>query len=303
MRKLTISGAVLLIVCAVQVSAETITVRLTEIEEQFMAYETLTAAFDLGTSPAFIGQARIRFKGTFYPGMAYWWYEDPSQWFYYSDCTWSIMDPPESQGRWEAGGEYFDTFCSFTDESTFSWHGQGAPSWVFLLDGQGQVDSRMNGTIPLSWVILEPAMAYINEVHLIIEGEIRLTSPNSNEVLQTDSTHTIEWTDFRTGGCSRSYNLEYSTDNGLNWTSVDSVTDTCSYDWLLPEIDSNDCLVRVLDAGDTGIYDTSDEPFTIYHCTLSYDLTGNCLVDFDDFALLVSEWLQCGNPFDPNCVQ
>lgn len=303
MRKLTIFGAVVLIVCAIRVSAETITVRLPEIEEQFMTYETLTTTFDLGTSPASIGQARIRFKGTFYPGKAYLWYEDPSQWFYYGDFTCSIMDPPESLGRWEAGSEYFDTFCSFIDESTFLWAGQGAPSWVFLLDGQGQVDTRLSGVMPLCCAILEAAKAYINEAHLIVEGEIRLTSPNGNEALQTGSTHTIEWTDFRAGGCSRGYNLKYSTDNDLNWIPLDSVANECSYDWLLPEIDSNDCLVRVLDANDTSIYDTSDEPFTIYHCTLSYDLTGNCLVNFADFALLSSEWLQCGNPFDPNCVQ
>ncbi len=302
MRKLKIFGAVVLIVCAIRVSAETITVRLPEIEEQFMTYETLTATFDLGTSLAFIGQARSRFKGSFYPGKVYLWYENPSQWFYYGGYTWSMMDPPESQGQWEAG-ECFNTFCSFISESTFLWYGQGAPSWVFLLDGQGQVDSRLNTPMPFSWMILEEAKAYINEAHLIIEGEIRLTSPNGNEALQAGSTHTIEWTDFRAGGCSRGYNLKYSTDNGLNWIPLDSVADACSYDWLPPGIDSNDCLVRVLDANDTSIHDTSDEPFTIYHCTLSYDLTGDCLVNFDDFALLSSEWLQCGNPFDPNCVQ
>jgi len=290
------SVVMVLMVCAIRVSAETITVHLPEIEEQFMTYETLTATFDLGTSPSFIGQARIRFKGTFYPGKAYWWVEDPSQWFYYGDSTWSIMDPPESQGRWEATGEYFNI-----DESTFSWHGQGEPSWVFLLDGQGQVDTRLNGTIPISLVILEEAKAYINEAQLIIEEEIRLASPNGNEALQAGSTHTIEWTDFRAGGCSRAYDLHYSTDNGLNWMPLGSVTNECSYDWLLPETDSNDCLVRVLDASDTGIYDTSNGSFTIYHCTLNYDLTGDCFVDFRDFAALTSEWLRCGNPFDPNC--
>jgi len=303
MRRIRFCVALVLMVCAIRVSAETITVRLPEIEKRFMTYETLTATFDLGTSPTVVSQARIRFKGTFYPGKAYMWYDPPSQWFYYGDSTQSIMDPPESQGYWIAGKSL--SSGSFDTESTFSWHGQGAPSWVFLLDGQGQVDTRLAGTMPLSWVVLEEAKAYINEAHLIIElaeEEIRLTSPNGNETLQAGTTHTIQWTDFRTGGCSRSYNLQYSANNGLTWTPLGSATNECSHDWLVPAIDSNDCLVRVFDASDIGIYDTSNGPFTIYHCTLNYDLTGDCFVDFSDFAALASEWLQCGNPFDPNCV-
>jgi hypothetical protein len=302
MEKRVFCVALALMVCAIRVSAETITVRLPALEERFMTYETLTATFDLGTSPAFIGQARIRFKGTFYPGKAYFWSDPPELWFYYGDSTWSIMDPPESQGDWETTSEYFDTFRSFIDESKFSWHGQGAPSWVFLLDGQGQVDTRLHGVMPISWVVLEEAKAYINEAHLIIEEEIRLTSPNGDEVLQAGTTHTIQWTDFRSGGCSRAYDLQYSTDNGLTWTPLGSATNECSHDWLVPEIDSNDCLVRVFDANNAGIYDTSNGPFTIYRCTLNYDLTGDCFVDFTDFAALASEWLKCGNPFDPNCV-
>jgi len=33
-----------------------------------------------------------------------------------------------------------------------------------------------------------------------------------------------------------------------------------------------------------------------------YDLTGDCFVNLLDLDALASEWLECGNPFDPNCV-
>jgi hypothetical protein len=46
------------------------------------------------------------------------------------------------------------------------------------------------------------------------------------------------------------------------------------------------------------------EPQAHHHrIFLKSDVTGDCLVDMRDFASLASEWLQCGNPFDPNCVQ
>jgi hypothetical protein len=41
----------------------------------------------------------------------------------------------------------------------------------------------------------------------------------------------------------------------------------------------------------------------IYECPagLTGDLTGDCRVDFEDFAVLANQWLQCSDPFDSNC--
>ena len=32
------------------------------------------------------------------------------------------------------------------------------------------------------------------------------------------------------------------------------------------------------------------------------DLDGNCRVDFDDFAVLASEWLECNRPKQQDCL-
>ncbi|OQA03726.1 MAG: hypothetical protein BWY69_00277 [Planctomycetes bacterium ADurb.Bin401] len=45
----------------------------------------------------------------------------------------------------------------------------------------------------------------------------------------------------------------------------------------------------------------SDNQFRIYQCRLDFDLTGDCLVDFEDFAELTSEWLMCGDLANPEC--
>jgi hypothetical protein len=43
--------------------------------------------------------------------------------------------------------------------------------------------------------------------------------------------------------------------------------------------------------------------FTVYQCRQKFksDLNGDCYVDLLDLAILASEWLGCGNPFDLSC--
>jgi hypothetical protein len=72
--------------------------------------------------------------------------------------------------------------------------------------------------------------------------------------------------------------------------------------WEVPDVNnSQQCLVRISGAACPHVNDTSDAVFTIYRCTLAYDLNGDCYVDFYDFALMALEWQECGNPYDPNC--
>ncbi len=151
--------------------------------------------------------------------------------------------------------------------------------------------------------------------------------PITQDALVAGSIYTIEWTDLPSS-CSNRYKLAYSTDNGENWVQMEpnEVSGTCSFDWTMPTVDSNQCLLRIEDAipfvYDTGlvvISDTSDEPFAIYECpeTLTGDLDKDCYVNFRDFnvlglswrvepsfqtlAALAEQWCDCGNPYDPAC--
>ena len=64
----------------------------------------------------------------------------------------------------------------------------------------------------------------------------------------------------------------------------------------MPVIDSNSCLVRIIDAADSGIFDTSDAQFAIHR--LNYDLTDDYVMDFNDFAVLALYWMDgaCSAP-------
>ena len=137
-------------------------------------------------------------------------------------------------------------------------------------------------------------------------SSLAVLQPNGGEILLADSIYTINWTDFRSGsGCPGNYLLKYSTNNGESWTPIDSnsVSNTCSYDWLVPTVDSNECLIQIVDANDPNIVDTSDDLFYIYECQgpIIGDLDNNCYVDFLDLAVLSLHWLECGNPYDPDC--
>jgi hypothetical protein len=128
---------------------------------------------------------------------------------------------------------------------------------------------------------------------------ISLLSPNGGERLIAGCVD-VTWDNT---GVIENVLIEYSPDAGGDWIVIDTAPNTALYEWEVTDANSTQCLVRVSDAENHNTVDTSDGVFTIYQCALAYDLNCDCLVDMLDFALLVSEWLQCGDPFDPACLQ
>ena len=91
---------------------------------------------------------------------------------------------------------------------------------------------------------------------------LTLLSPNGGETLIVGSTYSITW---ESQGPVSDVTIEYSTNNGSTWTQVDppNTGNSGSYDWLVPAVASNQCLVRVSDAAYPEVFDTSDAVFTI----------------------------------------
>ncbi|MHC4757607.1 MAG: hypothetical protein ACYTE8_03020 [Planctomycetota bacterium] len=122
-----------------------------------------------------------------------------------------------------------------------------------------------------------------------------ISEPNGGEALSSGSVYDIVW---ETEGVAEWVVIEYSTNNGTDWVEIETIANTGICAWEVPDVNSQQCLVRVSETNS----DTSDAPFTIYVCTLKYDMNNDCFMDYLDFALWTSEWLECGNPFDPNCI-
>jgi hypothetical protein len=138
-----------------------------------------------------------------------------------------------------------------------------------------------------------------------------------------DSTYTIRWEDSGSESCGGNYLIDYSINDGSGWIPVNSnpVSNTCAYDWLIPSIFSNQCLIRITDANDPNASDKSDDSFRIYRCMSNVlgDWDGDCYVDFGDYSIIaagwnvhggkdmndlasfVQYWLDCANRHDPSC--
>lgn len=75
-----------------------------------------------------------------------------------------------------------------------------------------------------------------------------LTSPAGGEIVNVYSPLTISWT--IENPYSDNCDLEYSTDNGETWTFINNATSTGtfgSYVWTTPNINSEECLIRIRD--------------------------------------------------------
>ena len=134
--------------------------------------------------------------------------------------------------------------------------------------------------------------------NVIIEtSTLTVLSPNDSEIIKGGTIYDIIWDST---GTVDSVLIEFSIDFGNTWTEVypPNVGNAGIYKWLVPIVDSEQCIVRVTNTADMGVYDTSDAPFAVYECVLDGDLTGDCIINMADFAVMAACWLECGNPYD-----
>ena len=91
------------------------------------------------------------------------------------------------------------------------------------------------------------------------EGYMILLTPNGGECLIAGDEYEITW---KACCIYDEVKLKYSTDNGSNWTCITTTPNDGSYLWTVPDVSSDQCLVRVMDP-DGDPYDDSDDTFTI----------------------------------------
>ncbi|RKY38312.1 MAG: hypothetical protein DRP72_02010, partial [Candidatus Omnitrophota bacterium] len=104
----------------------------------------------------------------------------------------------------------------------------------------------------------------ISDLNFKIVGILTLTSPNGGERWGVGTNHNITWTKV---GSIANVRLDYSTDSGQSfpYTIVSSTSaGALSFTWTIPDSVSKTCRVRISDASDIEVYDTSDNDFTIH---------------------------------------
>ncbi|MHC4721541.1 MAG: outer membrane protein assembly factor BamB family protein [Planctomycetota bacterium] len=125
----------------------------------------------------------------------------------------------------------------------------GDPNYV---PWEGQTDFDGQGRIILGRVDIG-----VDEV----APNTKVTRPCSGEVWAAGSSHEIEWESF----VIDDVDIYYSSNNGADWEMIEAgVSNTGSYDWVLPAVDSDECLVWVAASEEPAEVDyTVSDVFTI----------------------------------------
>ncbi|MFC1561009.1 SUMF1/EgtB/PvdO family nonheme iron enzyme [Candidatus Latescibacterota bacterium] len=100
---------------------------------------------------------------------------------------------------------------------------------------------------------------------------VELISPNGGENWEAGTEQDITWTSL---GISI-VKIEFSVDNGLSWYTIADNVDASTglYSWIVPKINSTECLVKISDINGTGLEDTSDNLFTFeYSITSDFEI-------------------------------
>ena len=258
-----------------------------------------TVSFNAGTSFKHIDEVRLRCSGSITYGLGcgdgverpvFPYFELPA-------LVEAYMDPPGT-------GFWLTVFGSsegpFNQEKIFD--DLIPATWDFLLDGQAELSTEMDWPIVIGGIMLIPPSASVSQATLTIKGTvIDILSPALGETLTGRSIYTISWQDYRSqSSCSHGYFLDCSIDGGQHWFAIDSnaVVGSCSYDWTVPNVNSQQCMIRITDANNLNFTDTTAGYFTIHRCPT--DLNGDAFVDFFDYAILSLNWQQSPDPCDPN---
>lgn len=177
---------------------------------------------------------------------------------------------------------------------------EAAPSASITADSIEYDDGKNFSTFgsPNQW-----GLQNFSGLRTVVEDPSGLTlfTPNGAETIMGGTTYEITW-----GSIGNIYDvdIDFSIDNGLTWSEVypANIGNTGSYDWLVPNVDSQLCDMRITKATNVSVYDTNNFFFTVYQCPLEGDVTDDCIVDLFDLSVMAFDWLGCGNPHNPACL-
>jgi len=171
----------------------------------------------------------------------------------------------------------------------------------YIPDASGTI----TGTLANGYPIDVPFVRKGNSAILLKAPNIVLTvtAPNGGERYLTNTPVDIEY--ITEGDASIStVDIEYSSDNGSSWISIATgISNTGTFQWTTPNIESENCIVRVSSSENLTVNDISDGTFIIFNCSEvnPADINSDCYVNMTDFALFAENWLWCGDRYNPLC--
>ncbi|MHB9029215.1 MAG: outer membrane protein assembly factor BamB family protein, partial [Candidatus Latescibacterota bacterium] len=99
---------------------------------------------------------------------------------------------------------------------------------------------------------------------------LALQAPADAEILKGGTQYSICWYSNQISNVR----VQFSADGGASWTVINhnATASQGSCDWLVPEIKSSNCFIRISDASDPNVYCQNQSPFTIFTLTPEYGI-------------------------------
>jgi len=127
----------------------------------------------------------------------------------------------------------------------------------------------------------DPSEIGLSEVFRIIPRPVyTITSPEGGDLVNSSHPFLITWTveNVYTSDCI----LEYSVNNGITWTMINNAVtmgNSGSYEWFTPNVNSEQCRVRIRDSYDYSVNDVSEQ-FAVF----PFPETPICMVSVDSLT-------------------
>jgi len=110
----------------------------------------------------------------------------------------------------------------------------------------------------------------VNNSSVVTNGTYVIFAPAAKTNWEGGSYKYIEWK--RTGGVVYgTVQIEYTTDGGATWSKVNKtpITGLLRYSWLVPNVNSSNCKVRISNYTTKKVFDETDSPFTIHTANIA----------------------------------
>jgi len=198
-----------------------------------------------------------------------------------SDATFSIkpaiiVTTPNGGESLQPGSNYNITWQALgsTGYYNIDYSTNGGTSWTNIVYNQNIPSNSYSWLVPAvsSTNCLIKVTDFINTCKNDVSNfsfsiglpapAITVISPNGGEILTGCNIYNISWLP---SGTSNNFDIEYSSDSGMTWNVIASnyYTTTFTYQWNVPNIQKNKCLIRIKDTNNGGVTDVSNNVFSI----------------------------------------
>lgn len=159
---------------------------------------------------------------------------------------------PRGSETFESGSTLLVKFASARVSTiTMEYSADNGKQWTTVKTGINAADRQYAWTVPplsTSQLLIrmksdaDGSIADTTLATYTVSVPLVLTAPKGGERVAGASKYTIRWTKTPVvGNCD----LDYTTDNGANWTSISKNETGATYEWTVPDIETNNAIVRV----------------------------------------------------------